>query len=128
VGPRFQIPRTRTQPRDKHNILLQNSEDNCTPSDWNDVNRAHGKNCDIASCGSATYPRSYTYINIRCSLNVSRNKNSAVGIAIGYGLDGIGVGVRVSVGARFVSSARRPDRFWPPSSGFREKNCRLTSN
>jgi hypothetical protein len=38
-------------------------------------------------------------------------------------LDGRGVGVRVSVGTRFVSSPRRPDRLWGPpnllSNGYR---------
>jgi hypothetical protein len=51
------------------------------------------------------------------------SRESAVGIAPGYGLDGRGVGVRVPVGAGFVSSPRRPDRFWGPpslvSSGYR---------
>jgi hypothetical protein len=47
----------------------------------------------------------------------------AVGIATGYGLHDGGVGVLVPVGARFFSSACRPDRFWSPptflSNGYR---------
>jgi hypothetical protein len=35
-------------------------------------------------------------------------------IATGYGLDGREAGVRFSVGDRFFSSPRRPDRFWGP--------------
>jgi hypothetical protein len=34
------------------------------------------------------------------------------GIATGYGLNGRGVVVRVPVRVRFLSSPRRPDRFW----------------
>jgi hypothetical protein len=41
-------------------------------------------------------------------------RDRAVCIATGCGLDGRGVGVRVPVGARLISSARRPDRFWGP--------------
>jgi hypothetical protein len=37
--------------------------------------------------------------------------DSAVGVATGYGLDGRKDGVRVSVGARFFSSSRCPERF-----------------
>jgi hypothetical protein len=32
----------------------------------------------------------------------------------GYGLDGRGVGFRFAVEAKFISSPRRPDRFWGP--------------
>jgi hypothetical protein len=46
----------------------------------------------------------------------NRSRDSSVGILTGYGLDGRGVGVRVRVGARFVFSPRRPDRFWGPPS------------
>jgi hypothetical protein len=42
--------------------------------------------------------------------------DSAVGIATGYVLDGRGVGVLVPVGARFLSSRRRPGWFWGPPS------------
>jgi hypothetical protein len=33
-------------------------------------------------------------------------------IVTGYVPDGQGVGIRVALGARFLSSPRRPDRFW----------------
>jgi hypothetical protein len=49
-------------------------------------------------------------------LIVRESQDSAVGIATGYGLDGRSVGVRVPVGARYFSSARRPDRLWGPPS------------
>jgi hypothetical protein len=46
-----------------------------------------------------------------------RSRDSADGIAIGYGLDAAeAVGVRVP---RFVSSPRRPNRFWGPQSPIR---------
>jgi hypothetical protein len=44
------------------------------------------------------------------------SEGSSVGIATGYGLDVRGVGVRVTVGARMLSSPRRPDRLWGPPS------------
>jgi hypothetical protein len=51
------------------------------------------------------------------------SRNSAVGMATGYGLNGRGVGVQVPVGARFVSSERRPGWFCDPpsriSNGYR---------
>jgi hypothetical protein len=58
-----------------------------------------------------------------------RSRDSAVGIATGYGLDGRGVTVRVPVGARFFSSACRPDRFWGSPSllynGYRGHSGRV---
>jgi hypothetical protein len=44
------------------------------------------------------------------------NWDSSVGTVTGYGLDDRGVGVRVPVGSRIVSSPRRPDRLWGPTS------------
>jgi hypothetical protein len=48
--------------------------------------------------------------------SLSGSRDSSVGIATGYRLDGRGVAVRVPVGAKFVSSSRRPDWFWRPLS------------
>jgi hypothetical protein len=47
---------------------------------------------------------------------------SAVGIVTGYWLDGRGVGGRVPVGSRFLSSPRRPDRFWGSPSLLSNEN------
>jgi hypothetical protein len=49
------------------------------------------------------------FIRIICT---KRSRDSAVGIATGYGLGGRGIGVRVPGRVRFLSSPRRPDRFW----------------
>jgi hypothetical protein len=51
--------------------------------------------------------------NLDSSLKLG-SRDTPVGIATGYGLDAQGVVVRVSVGERFFSSPRRPDRFWGP--------------
>jgi hypothetical protein len=44
------------------------------------------------------------------------SRDSVVGIATGYGLDDRGVGVGVPVVSRNLSSQRRPERLWGPSS------------
>jgi hypothetical protein len=49
-----------------------------------------------------------------CVLNSSGSQDSTVGLATGYGLEGWGAGIRILVRARFLSSPRRPDRFWGP--------------
>jgi hypothetical protein len=46
-----------------------------------------------------------------------QRRDSTAGIATGYGLDGREFGVRVPVGARILSSPRRPD--WLLSNGCR---------
>jgi hypothetical protein len=46
----------------------------------------------------------------------SWSRDSAVGITTEYRLDGGGVGVRIPVETRFLSSPRRPDQTWGPSS------------
>jgi hypothetical protein len=48
---------------------------------------------------------------------------TAVGIPTGYGQDAQGVGVRVAVGAEFVSSSLRPDRFKGPPSLLSNGYC-----
>jgi hypothetical protein len=64
--------------------------------------------------------------SVRCFhplLIASWSRDSSVGIATGYRMDDRGVGVRAPVGARILSSPRRPDRLWGPpnlpSNGYR---------
>jgi hypothetical protein len=61
---------------------------------------------------SRTRPESFITL---CVTN-KRGHLYAAGIATGYGPDDWGVGVRVSVGSRTLSSPRRPDRLWGPTS------------